>query len=58
MHRKLESLQKVVALSTIEADYVALTEGVKKALWIKGLRKTLVLKVRAAIVHSESQNAM
>ena len=30
------SLQSVVALSTLEAEYIALTEATKKTLWLKG----------------------
>ncbi|XP_075492491.1 secreted RxLR effector protein 161-like [Primulina tabacum] len=30
------SLQSVVALSTTEAKYIALTEGVKDAMWLRG----------------------
>ena len=34
------SLQKVVALSSTEAEYIALTEeAVKKALWLKGIAR-------------------
>ena len=29
--------QSVVALSTIEAEYMALAEGVKEAIWLKGM---------------------
>ncbi|GKB55913.1 retrotransposon protein, putative, ty1-copia subclass [Tanacetum coccineum] len=31
------TLQHVVALSTIEAEYMALTEAVKEAIWLRGL---------------------
>lgn len=33
----IASLQSVVALSTTEAEYIALTEAIKKTLWLKGL---------------------
>lgn len=38
------SLQKVIALSTTEAEYTAATESVKEALWLKGLLTELGLK--------------
>jgi len=31
------SLQLVLALSTTHVEYIAITEGVKKALWLKGM---------------------
>ena len=38
------SLQSVVALSTTEAEYIALTEAVKEAKWLKGLVSEFGLK--------------
>ena len=31
------SLQSITALSTIKAEYVAVTEGVEEAIWLRGL---------------------
>lgn len=52
------SLQPVVALSTTEAEYIALTEAVKEALWIKGLLDELGVKTQAATVYCDSQSAI
>ena len=38
------SLQLVVALSTTEAEYIALTETVKEAIWLRGLVSKLGFK--------------
>ena len=35
------SLQKVVALSTTEVEYIALTEAIKEALWLRGIAREL-----------------
>lgn len=35
--------QKIIALVTIEAKYIALTEDVKEALWLEGFAKELKL---------------
>ncbi|GJT51160.1 hypothetical protein Tco_0977317 [Tanacetum coccineum] len=35
------TLQHVVALSTIEAEYMALTKAVKEAIWLRGLLEEL-----------------
>ncbi|GKC04019.1 hypothetical protein Tco_0995629 [Tanacetum coccineum] len=37
------TLQHVVALSTTEAEYMALTEAVKEAIWLRGLLEELVV---------------
>lgn len=52
------SLQKVVALSTIEAEYMALTEATKEALWLLGLVKELQLGQDRIIVFCDSQGAV
>nr|GEV66436.1 retrovirus-related Pol polyprotein from transposon TNT 1-94 [Tanacetum cinerariifolium] len=39
------TLQQVVALSTTEAEYMALTEAVKESIWLKGLLIELGVKL-------------
>ncbi|XP_062075011.1 secreted RxLR effector protein 161-like [Humulus lupulus] len=36
-------LQHVVALSTTESEYIAVTEAIKEAIWIKGLMEEVQL---------------
>lgn len=38
------TLQSIVALSTTEAEYIALIEAIKEALWLKGLIKNFGIK--------------
>ena len=52
------NLQSIVALSTTEAEYVALTEAVKEALWIKGLLSDMGIEQQKALVWSDSQSAI
>jgi len=40
----------VVTLSTTEAEFIALTEAVKEAIWIRGLLDDMGLKPEAASV--------
>ncbi|KAK3027969.1 hypothetical protein RJ639_039436 [Escallonia herrerae] len=47
-------LQSTTALSTTEAEYMALTEAAKEALWLKGLVEELGFKQRGG-VHSYLQ---
>ena len=35
------NLQSTIALSTTEAEYMAVTEGAKEAVWLRGLLKDL-----------------
>lgn len=52
------TLQSVVALSTTEAEYMAITEAVKEALWMKGIISELCFKQPQVIIHSDSQSAL
>ena len=38
-----ENLQTIVALSTTNTNYIACTEAVNKALWLKGITRELGL---------------
>ncbi|PON38935.1 hypothetical protein PanWU01x14_308500 [Parasponia andersonii] len=51
-------LQSVVALSTTEAEYIALTKAVREALWLRGLITDLRLKQGSLTVFCESQSAI
>ncbi|GKB02667.1 retrotransposon protein, putative, ty1-copia subclass [Tanacetum coccineum] len=44
------TLQHVVALSTIEAEYMALTEAVKEAIWLRGLLEELDVELNTVAV--------
>ncbi|KAG7563868.1 Integrase catalytic core [Arabidopsis suecica] len=52
------SLQPVVALSTTEAEYMALTEAAKEAIWIKGLLKDMGLEQEKVSLCCDSQSAI
>jgi len=52
------SLQSIAALSTTEAEYVAATEGVKEAMWLRGLIMELGVSQSTTIVYSDSQSAI
>ncbi|CAA0825661.1 Uncharacterized mitochondrial protein AtMg00300 [Striga hermonthica] len=51
-------LQKCVALSTTEAEYIAITEGCKKALWMRRFLEELGLHHEMYVVFSDSQSAI
>ena len=52
------SLQSIAALSTTEAEYISATEGVKEALWIRGLVNELGLTQDVLTVFCDSQSAI
>ena len=52
------SLQSIAALSTTEAEYIAATEGVKEATWLRGLAIELGIPQSGTVVHSDSQSAI
>nr|GEV33737.1 retrotransposon protein, putative, Ty1-copia subclass [Tanacetum cinerariifolium] len=48
----------VVALSTIEAEYMALTEAVKEAIWLRGLLEELGEELNTVAVNCDNQGAI
>ncbi|RVW71154.1 Retrovirus-related Pol polyprotein from transposon TNT 1-94 [Vitis vinifera] len=52
------NLQKIVTLSTTEAEYVAATETVKEMIWLHGFLDELGKKQEMGILHSDSQSAI
>lgn len=48
----------MVAFSTAETEYCALAEGVKEALWLKGLIRELGFDQKTACVYCDSQSAI
>lgn len=51
-------LQSVVALSTTEAEYMAIHEAAKEGLWLKGLCAELGFKQGSFHLHCDSQSAI
>lgn len=51
-------LQPVVALSTTEAEFIALTEGVKEALWLKGFVHDLGIEDKDVVVYCDNASAI
>ena len=52
------TLQSTVALSTTEAEYMALTEAVKEAIWLQGLLVELGVGQKNIAIYSDSQSAI
>lgn len=51
-------LQHMVALSTTEAEYMAATEAVKEAVWLKGMISDLNIVQDVVVVRCDSQSAL
>jgi ATP-binding cassette subfamily B (MDR/TAP) protein 1 len=51
-------LQKLVTLSTTEAEYVAVTEAAKEMIWLKAFLGELGLKQENSVLFSDSQSAI
>ena len=52
------TLQSTVALSTTEAEYMAITEAVKEAIWLHGLLDDLGVGQKHVTVFCDSQSAI
>ena len=52
------TLQPTVALSTTEAEYMSMTEGIKECIWLYGLVQSLGLKVEKPVIFCDSQSAL
>ena len=52
------NLQKVVALSSTEAEYMAATEAIKEAIWLKGITTELGFNSEIVLVHCDNQSAL
>lgn len=51
-------LQKLVTLSTTEAEYVAVTEASKEMIWLRGLLDELGKEQRDSVLFSDNQSAI
>ena len=52
------TLQSTFALSTTKAEYMALTEAIKKAIWLGGLLDELGVGQKQIFIYSNSQSAI
>ena len=51
-------LQPITALSTIEVEYIEVTEAPKEALWLKDMALEMGLEQEAVRVHYDSQSTL
>lgn len=51
-------LQKIVALSTTEVEYIAVTETNKEMIWFQSFLKELGKKHENSVLYNDSQSAI
>jgi hypothetical protein len=51
-------IQSTIAMSTTEAEYMAVAEVAKEALWLKGLVKELGIQQGGVQLHCDNQSAI
>jgi len=53
------NLQSIVALSTIEVEYITANDAVKKTLWLRGLVPEIlpVKELKTIVIHCDNQSA-
>ena len=54
----VSQIQKIVALSTTEVEYVVVTEASKEMIWLQGLLAKLGFRQAKNVLHSDSQSAI
>ncbi|GKB82907.1 hypothetical protein Tco_0949802 [Tanacetum coccineum] len=52
------TLQHVVALSTTKTEYMALTEAVKEAIWLRGLLEEFCVELNNVAINCDNQGAI
>lgn len=54
----MSTVQSIVALSTTEAEYIAITTATKEALWLIGLVRKLGIEQGGVRLHCDSYSAI
>ena len=50
--------QITVALSTVEAEYVALSAAAHEAVWLRSVMKGLIEEIPPTVIHEDNQSAI
>ena len=53
-----KAVQSVVAFSTTEAEYMAMTEAVKEVIWLKGITEELAMYRCKVVVYCDNQSVI